>query len=73
MDDALRQESKVENLVDEIVIMIARSGLDELAVVRRSRSATATTCARSTSTTQTTTNLVAVRRHTGGPAGPLVV
>jgi hypothetical protein len=34
-DDALRQESHVENLVDEVVNLIASSGLDELAVVRR--------------------------------------
>jgi hypothetical protein len=35
MDDALGQESHVENLVDVIVNEIARSGLDELAVVQR--------------------------------------
>jgi hypothetical protein len=35
MDDALGQDSHVENLVDVIVNEIARSGLDELAVVQR--------------------------------------
>jgi hypothetical protein len=35
MDDGLGQESHVENLVDVIVNEIARSGLDELAVVQR--------------------------------------
>jgi hypothetical protein len=35
VDDALRQESEVENLVDMLVNEIATSGLDELDVLRR--------------------------------------
>jgi hypothetical protein len=35
MDSELERESHVENLVDDVIVMIARSGLDELAVVRR--------------------------------------